>query len=148
MAAALTVALALAVAGSVPVLGRLRRSRRRRRATAAADRVLVAWDEAAEALARRGLPRLPAETLDEHASRAADGVPLPGPAAAALQALAGDAAAASYGAGPVTGATVGRAVAAADTVEDAVRESASAAHRLLWAVDPRLVLGYSRRRKR
>nr|MDP9404582.1 DUF4129 domain-containing protein [Actinomycetota bacterium] len=115
----------------------LRRRRRRQRAATQADRVLVAWSEATEALTQAGAPRAPGDTLDEHARRAADAVALPAPAAGALQALADDAAAASYSLGDLSPEVATRAQGSAAVVEAALKESATPAQRLRRAVDPR-----------
>jgi transglutaminase-like putative cysteine protease len=138
------VGMALLVAGvlalllaAIPAAKRARRQRRRRTATTAGDRVLVAWAEAAEALAQAGVPRRADETLDEHATRAVGAGGLPQPAATALADLVGAAAAASYRAEPVEGRVATAATAAAATVEKAVSEQASRPERLRRAVDPR-----------
>ena len=130
---------ATAVLGGIPLAKRHRRDRRRSAATTPGPRVLVAWSEAAEALARAGVPRRPSETLDEYARRA-EAAPLPRPVVAALAGLARDTAAASYGRSAVSPEVATRAVGAAAAVEAGLAASASAAQRLRWALDPRPLL--------
>ncbi|MBI1844423.1 MAG: DUF3488 domain-containing protein [Actinobacteria bacterium] len=60
--------LGLWIAG-IAALAHRRRRRRRAHAIAAADQVLVAWDETGEALARIGAGRRPSETPMEYAQR-------------------------------------------------------------------------------
>ena len=130
-------AAVLVAFGAVPAAKVARRRRRRQAATTGADRVLVAWAEAAEALAQAGARRDPADTLDEHARRAAAAVALGLPAAGALVALAGDAAAASYARGDVSAEVAARAQDSAALVEAALKTSASPGQRIRRAVDPR-----------
>lgn len=136
---AVLVALAAAavVCAAVPAAKAARRRRRRRAATTGAERVLVAWSEAAEALAQAGARREPAETLDEHARRAAGAAALAPAAAGALAALAGDAAAASYARDDVSSEVASRAQGSAAVVEAALKSSASPGQRARRAVDPR-----------
>jgi hypothetical protein len=142
---ALGLVLAIATwALGVPGLKRLQRSRRRAAATDTAARVLVAWDEAAEALGVTRVGRRPAETMSEYAGRAGRSVPLPDAPSAALVALADDAAAASYGAALPAAESVDRAETAAASVTSAVREVATTRQRVLFALDPRPL--FSRRR--
>jgi transglutaminase-like putative cysteine protease len=133
-----------AYGGGVPAAKRIRRSRRRAAATDPAGRVLVAWEEASDALGATRVARRPSETMAEYATRATSQVPLPAQPASALSSLADDAAAASYGAAVPEASIVVRAQDAAVTVETAVRERAGARQRLLWAIDPRPL--FSRRR--
>ena len=136
--AALVLLLIVAAAtGGIPLAKAARRRRRRSAATTAADRVWVAWSEAADAVGRAGAPRWPAETLAEHARRAGPSAGLPDEAAEALTTLAGDAAEASYGAGPVPDETAERAARLAVAVERSVAVGATTRQRLLWAIDPR-----------
>ncbi len=128
----------------VPGAKRLRRSRRRAAATDPAQRVLVSWEEASEALGTAKVGRRPAETMAEYAARATGQLPLVHEPATALATLADDAAAASYASVPPEAESVKRAEVAAATVESAVRDHATARQRLLGAIDPRPL--FSRRR--
>jgi transglutaminase-like putative cysteine protease len=114
----------------------LLRQRRRRGAATPTEQVLVAWDEAEEALALAGTGRRPAETAGEFAARVGrSGHP---PAVAArLSALAADVAAAGFsptGSDPEAADRAGRAAAA---VEADLRAAAGWRQRLAWAADPR-----------
>lgn len=133
----------LLLAAAVPAAKGARRRRRRSAATTAADRVWVAWTEAAGAVGRAGAPRLPAETLAEHARRAAPAAALADEAAAALAALAVDAAAASYAGGTVPEEAADRAARHATLVERHLTERASRRQRLVWTFDPRPLLPWS-----
>lgn len=138
------VALGLLAAACVPLVKARRRHRRRRLARSPAERIWVAWTEAAEALARAGAPRRPAETLTEHAARAGAAAVLPAEAAGALDTLARTAAAASYSDGPFADAAARQASADAGTVEAAVNGMATRRRRLTWLVDPRPLLAGGR----
>ena len=152
-AAGVVLVVALVVV-AVPVAKAVRRRRRRAGATDAAARVWVAWAEAADAVARAGAPRRPAETLDEHARRAGPSVGLPAPAATALATLARDAAAASYAPDPLPADAGEEAARHAATVERGVMAGASRRQRVAWVLDPRPLLrrdprtGAARRRRR
>jgi transglutaminase-like putative cysteine protease len=121
----------------VPYAKRLRRERRRNAAAAARDRVLVAWDEAADALALAGARRHLAETLPEYAGRAALATSLDGASSGRLNELAHDAAAASYARDDLDPAAVARAVDAAARIEAELQEAAGTRRRLRWLLDPR-----------
>lgn len=136
-AAGVFVILVGALTAMVPAAKAVRRRRRRRAAGTDADRVLVAWAEAAEALAQAGARRQRSDTLDEHARRAAAAVALPGPAAGALRALADDASAASYSDDDLSPQVAARAQGSAAVVEAAVKGAASPVQRVGRAVDPR-----------
>lgn len=131
-------AVAVLWGGGVPLAKRLRRERRR---TAAGgrprDRVLVAWDETAEALALAGARRHLAETLREYARRAAETTSLDGDTADGLRALAADAAAASYAVADLDAAAAARATETAARIEARLQEAAGTRRRLRWALDPR-----------
>jgi hypothetical protein len=71
-------------------------------------------------------------------------VPLGNEPTAALRGLADDAAAASYSELPPADDAVRRAAAAAQSVEVAIRSTATPRQRLLWTIDPRPL--FSRRR--
>ena len=124
----------------VPVAKASRRRRRRAGAATPADRVWVAWTEAADAVARAGAPRRPAETLDEHAARAGAGAALPSGAASAMATLARDATEASYAAGDLPEEAAARAATHAEAVEAAVSAMASRRRRVAWLLDPRPLL--------
>lgn len=131
-------AAAAAWAVAVPLL--LRRRRVRRRAAAGSSgvaRVLVAWEEAGEALSRAGTPRRGSETVHEYARRAPVVARLSPDAVAAMQSLAEQTAVASYAPGSLPPETVARSVAAARAVEAAVEGSAGWRQRLRWRLDPR-----------
>ena len=142
-----TLGAAGVVMAAIPVAKVARRRRRRAGAATPADRVWVAWAEAAEAVARAGAPRRPAETLDEHATRAGISAALPAPAAAALRTLAADAAAASYAPGPLPDGWAERAGNDAATVEAAIAAMATRRQRATWLVDPRPLLPMNPRRR-
>jgi hypothetical protein len=128
----------VAYAVGVPLLGGLRRARRRAGATTPTARVLVAWDEAGEDLARAGLGRLPAETAPEYARR----LDIVSPeTSGALAALAADLSAAAFSASGVSDDAAARAEAAAGAVKVELRASASPLRRALWALDPRPLVG-------
>jgi hypothetical protein len=145
---AVLVVLAIAAVWAlvIPLLLRRRRLRRRSAAASGADRVLVAWAEAAEALGRVGAGRGPSETLHEYAQRVPGAVTLTPAAIEALRVLAGQAATASYAAGSLGAEAVGSATAAATTIEGAVAASAGWPSRVWWQVDPRPLLGSRERR--
>jgi len=132
--------VALLVVAAVPMVKAARRRRRRAEAATPAERVWVAWTEAADAVARAGAPRHPAETLDEHAARAGTGAALPAGAATALATLARDATEASYAPGPLPDHAATRATADAGIVEAAVNAQATRRRRVAWMVDPRPLL--------
>jgi transglutaminase-like putative cysteine protease len=137
VAGLVTLLILVTMLAGVPLAKAVRRRRRRSAAATAADRVWVAWSEAADAVSRAGAPRWPAETLAEHARRAGPTAGLPDEAAEALTTLAGDAAEASYGAGPVADETADRAARLAVAVERSVAGGATKRQRLLWSIDPR-----------
>jgi transglutaminase-like putative cysteine protease len=140
-----TIVLALAVLAGLPLLwiGLLaalragRRRRRRRAATTPDARVLVAWDEATEALAGAGAVPNPWETPNEFAGRAAGatGVDL-----RLLGGLAGLTTRVVYGAGVVAPAVADQASAVAATVAAASAAGLSNRTRLRLLVDPRPLL--------
>jgi transglutaminase-like putative cysteine protease len=136
---ALLVLAGLAVAWclAVPVLLRRRRTRRRAAASNGGERVLVAWEEAAEAMGQAGVPRRGAETLHEYASRAPGVAGLPAAATEALRGLADQAALASYGPDGLGTEAVGQAVGRARAVEAAVAGAAGRVRRVLWHLDAR-----------
>ena len=130
--------LLLLWSGLVPAARWARRRHRRRRAgDDPAAQVLVAWAEANDVLALAGAGRRPAETLDEHASRAASAAHLDEEASHALSTLAQDASTASYAGDALPPAVAERAVMSAEEVQEWIRSRATRAERLRWIVDPR-----------
>jgi transglutaminase-like putative cysteine protease len=132
-ALALAVLLALAAAAAAAAVIRRTRfvNRRRASATTPEARVLVAWDEAEEALALAGHRRRRAETQREYATR------VPGPAGVSpgpLQQLAGDTAEAAYSEEGVATHVVGTAQAAARQVRSQLAARATRGERLRWLV--------------
>jgi transglutaminase-like putative cysteine protease len=151
--------LAIVWLAGVPTAQALARRRRRNRARSPAERVLVAWHEAAESLADAGAARLKSETFPEHAARICLTGRLRGEVADAMRALAESAETAAYapsgpgrGASPssspssspgTAGAGTGRspdplaAASRASSVERALRSAASPLQRVGWRLDPR-----------
>jgi hypothetical protein len=140
--AALVVLAVLVLWGaSVPLLLARRRARRRSGAANAAERVVVAWQEACDdlAFARPGAARRPAETVNEYAARgpSAAGFADGGEVGQAMQALAGATAMASYSPGALPAETVAGSVQAAAAVHQAVGAQVGLRRHLLWRLDPR-----------
>lgn len=123
--------LALTVARGV------RRRRRRAAATTPAERVLVAWDEVAEALARAGAAPEPWETPDEYARRAAAATGLDG---VVLGGLAGLTTTATFGRGDLAEEVAQKAAGAAAGLEEAADALVPTRQRLRLLVDPRPLL--------
>ncbi len=123
--------------GALALLARRRRARRRAAATSSNDRVLVAWTEVGEALARVGTPARPSETPIEYAQRAAGATNVDH---RLLNALAGVASAAGYGARRIDDEAVERTVIAAADVERRLQEHLDGKARLVAAIDPRPLL--------
>ena len=142
VAVLLLMGLAVAYAVGIPTAKRVRRQRRR---TAAGDdirqRVLVAWEEACDALATAGSTRRPSETMRDFADRA------PPEVVAAMRTLAVDAAVAGYAEAAPAVEVVQRAVAAADRVERALHEQAGTVERARRVLDPRPLLPHDTRRR-
>lgn len=109
---------------------------RRRRAVGPNDRVLVAWAEAAEALAEWGMARRCSETLLDHAARAADDPRLPERVAEPVLMLAGRAGTASYSGREVGAEEAADSHMAAATIEDALRRATPLHRRLGRALAP------------
>jgi transglutaminase-like putative cysteine protease len=139
----IAVALALAWVVGIPLLVRRRRLRRRA-AAHGADRVMVAWAEAADSLALMGVRRQASETLEEHARRAARSRVAPSEVPTALSTLAQDASVASYSPYPLGNDVVSRSVVAAAVIEGAVWGQATRWRRLRWRVDPRQLIRVNR----
>jgi len=114
-----------------------RRARRRGAAETSSGRVLVAWEEAGEALAAAGVPRRPAETPVEYAARAAGTA---GVDPLRLRSLAAAATEAGWSDELVDEEAAATAQADAGAVVDAVRAARTRGERLLAAVDPRPLL--------
>lgn len=147
--AAVMAALALSAAAvlwgfGIPAAKRVRRARRRRRARSEAERVLLAWQEVNERLGHSGCPRRAAETLLEHAVRAAQQTRLGPAAAGSLQELAGSAAAAAYGRAAPSAADTHTARARAAEVQRSLAETEGMWSRLSRELDPRPLLSRSR----
>jgi transglutaminase-like putative cysteine protease len=124
----------------VVVLAALRTGRRRRRRRAATTpdaRVLVAWDEATESLARAGAVPNPWETPSEFAGRAAGAT---GVDQRLLGGLAGLTTRVVYGAGAVAPALADQASEVAATVASETGARLSSRTRLRLLVDPRPLL--------
>ena len=126
------VVLVVLAVSAVPVARAGQRRRRREAARTPADRVLLAWQDAEEALASAGRGQRPWETADEYASRVGGG-----PGGAALVQLAGDTSVAAYSEGGVGPDVAVRAEQSADAVRSEVAAAAGAVRRVLWAIDPR-----------
>jgi len=133
LAWALGVAVLVVLAVAAVPLARARRRRRRREAaTTPAAQVLVAWQEAEEAMAAAGRGQRPWETAGEYASRVGQA-----PGGTALARLADDTAVAAYsegGVGPEVAVRAGRGAAA---VRSEVAAAAGPLRQVLWALDPR-----------
>ncbi len=138
-AAAIVVALVLAWGVGIPLLARRRRLRRRA-AAQGAERVMVAWSEAADSLALVGSGRRRSETMQEHARRTARSPGTPTEVAPELSSLARDASVASYAAGPPDAEVVNRSVVAAAVIEGTVWKRATRWQRLRWRLDPRQLI--------
>ncbi len=119
MALAAAGALVAALAFLAPVLKAGSR-RRRRRSARGAERVLVAWDEAATALGMAGVARRSSETFAEYASRARSSGLLPD-GVSAIATLAEEAALASYSVLNIDANHVEAAVSSCAQVQRTVR---------------------------
>lgn len=118
----------------VPLLLGARRRRRRQRAGGADGRVRVAWEETLDELALIGAERLPHETHDEFAGRAAEALPAHGPE---LRRLAVDTDAATFASDLVDDETAARAEATMAAVEGTVRARVPRGRMLLHRLDAR-----------
>jgi transglutaminase-like putative cysteine protease len=143
--AALGTVLALALAWVVGIPLAARRRRDRRRAAAhGAERVMVAWSEAADSLALMGSGRELSETLEEHAKRTARSPVATSEVRPALSTLARDATVASYSEVTLPNEVVSRSVVAAAVIESAVWHQATRWQRLRWRLDPRQLVRVNR----
>ena len=122
---------------AVPVVSTLRRRRRRAAAVTPRARVLVAWEEAEEILGvAAGLPRRPAETPLEYATRVAAAAPVD---RGLMVDLAHDTSAAGFSVSGVDDGMAERSEAAVADVRRTLLDRATRAQRVRWAVDPRNV---------
>jgi transglutaminase-like putative cysteine protease len=137
LVAAAVVAVVLLYAGGVLLLLAMRRNRRRAAATSAGQRVLVAWDEALEALSALGVARRSSETYLEFADHTGQRFPAH---SSSLRVLARDASAADYAPGTVTEDSAQRAGEAARSVEEGVEGRLGPRRLLLWRLDVRRLL--------
>jgi hypothetical protein len=113
----------------------LRRRRRRAAAVTPRARVLVAWEEAEEILGvAAGLPRRPAETPLEYATRVASASTVDRDL---MVALARATSAAGFSASGVDDGTADRTEAAVAGVRRTLLGRATRIQRVRWAVDPR-----------
>lgn len=124
-------------AAGVTVIARLRRWRRRAAAVSERERVVVAWDEVGEALARSGVPARRSETPSEFAERASRATKLD---PRMLDGLAGLTTAARYA--PATeaildGATLEEAIAVARDIERTLDGRRDRRTKIMAAMDPR-----------
>src|SRR5205807_2452907 len=115
--------------GAMILLRRQRWAARRAAATSAEARVLVAWEEAEEALALAGVARRPWETPREYADRAPEEAAVP---ARPLVDLAEDATAAAFSAAGVPDVVAARAEKSAASVKAELELGATRAERLRW----------------
>ncbi|HUR17798.1 MAG TPA: transglutaminaseTgpA domain-containing protein [Acidimicrobiales bacterium] len=129
-------ALALFAMTGAPLVRRARRRARRRHAGGANDLVLVAWAEAAEALAESGMGRRPSETMLAHAARAVEDDRLPAPLAVPVLVLAGRAGTASYSGREVSEHEVVESRLAAETIERTLNRARPLHRRLGRLVSP------------
>ena len=137
---AVVVAAAALYAVAVPMLKQRRRQRRRAAATTPSEAVLAAWADAGDSLAVAGLPRRPAETPAEYASRVARAGRLPERPVTEFRTLASDVAAAEFAAEGASPDGTERAAKTAENIRIALRARATAWDRIRWALDPRQLL--------
>ena len=129
-------ALVLLYVAAVPLAKDRRRRRRRAAAVTAADRVLVAWEEATEDMAAAGFAPRPDETAVEYAHRVRKAA---GPAGAPLIRLADDTTAAAWSAGGVAEEVAVRAEGEASGVATELKAQATRRERVRKLLDPRLL---------
>ncbi len=137
LALAVMVGLPLAWVGALTLVSRRRRERRRAGAVTTDQRVLVAWTEVLESLARAGTPPREWETPIEYARRAGGSTDVDH---RVLNALAGAATAAGWGPGDMDGDVALRATRAAADLEQRIDQSLDTRTRIRRAVDPRPLL--------
>lgn len=126
--------LVAAYAVGVPAGRRWLAARRWRAATTPSQQVLVAWQEAEEALGQAGRARRPSETPGEYAARTASDL---GPAGRQLALLASETTTAGFSATGVTAEAVPPARQAAVAIAEKVKAQAGPVKRAQWALDPR-----------
>ena len=137
VAAIVLVVVPLVWAGILALAKLLRRRRRRAAAATPGERVLVAWDEVSEALARAGAPSQRWETPDEYARRAAGATGVDG---VLLTGLAGLTTTASFGRAEVPEEIAEQAAEVAGRLERAADALVPGRERLRYLVDPRPLL--------
>ncbi len=118
----------------VPLARRQQRHRRRKAATTTTARVLVAWDEAAEAFTVAGVPPKRPETYREFATRAATVTPV---SHGTMRGLADDASAAQFSGDPLPDEVADRAERTAAEIEATLDESTPLRRKILGSLDPR-----------
>jgi transglutaminase-like putative cysteine protease len=118
----------------VPLVRRRQRHNRRKAATTPSARVLVAWEEAAEAFSIAGIPPKGPETYREFAQRASTATPVP---RSAMKALADDASAAQFSRDPLPNDVAERAEATVVEIESALSSSTPMVRKVLGELDPR-----------
>jgi len=129
---------------AVPLARGLVVRRRRRSAATPTERVLVAWQEAEDALSLAGHPRRMSETPPEYAHRSAPAV---GGAAPKLARLADETTVAGFSVHGASESAVAVAEEAAVAVAVHLRAQAGPARRLRWKLDPRPLVEALRRRR-
>lgn len=134
LAVAAVVVAALLV---VPAVRRRRRTIRLGSVTGANATVLAAWWDAAQALARSGLARLPHETMLDHARRASGDDRMPPKVAEPVLVLAGRAGTAAYGTSDLGPEVAAESRQAAGAIRRELRQATPAPRRFLRALDPR-----------
>ena len=142
IAVAILVLAPLAWIGALAVIRRMQRDRRTRDASTPERRVLLAWDEVTEAIARAGTPRYPWETPAEFATRAAVATPLD---PALLERIAGAATVAGYRPDGIPPTVASEAVLASTELQRAAADLVDRRGRLLLLVDPRPLLRHEKR---
>ncbi|HTN81860.1 MAG TPA: transglutaminase domain-containing protein, partial [Acidimicrobiales bacterium] len=128
----------------VPLARRRQRHNRRKAATTPSARVLVAWEEAAEAFSIAGIPPKGPETYREFAARAATATPVPG---STMRTLADDASAAQFSAEPLPAEVADRAEASVTEIEQVLSDSTPVTRKLLGQLDPRTLRKPATKRK-
>ncbi len=128
----------------VPLARGQQRRRRRKAATTSTARVLVAWDEAAEAFTVAGVPPKRPETYREFANRAATVTPVP---QGTMRALADDASAAQFSGDPLPDEVAERAERTAAEIEATLDESTPLGRKILGSLDPRPLRQRSSKRR-
>ena len=128
----------------VPLARGQQRRRRRKAATTTTARVLVAWDEAAEAFTVAGVAPKRPETYREFATRAATATPVPH---GTMRALADDASAAQFSGDPLPDEVAERAERTAAEIEATLDDSTPLGRKILGSLDPRPLRQRSSKRR-